>query len=750
MIKITRRIALLVSLCVFTHHALAIEASAKTTNNNENLDEKLAQLIAQHELTGDLTTGANIPAVDDPEVKLGKLLFFSKALSGNKDVACASCHHPYLGGGDALALPVGTLAKDANVIGPGRETITGQFYVPRNSPTLFNVWTEKRSLFRDARVEFLDWLAPEKGISTPDVPYGEADPNAGSSLLAAQSRFPVITKGEMRGFDFMPEQSNEAVRAHLAARIGDYGSAQGELFKNNWRALFEKVYGNNDAEEVVTYSNIMKAIAAYQKSMNFTNNPWFRYVRGDKSAITASQKRGAYLYLFLPPPPSDGGTPPDFIPTQCIGCHNTDSFTQTKVSNYHRLAFPQIGPGTGAGDTQTNDLGRMHRNGSVDDIYSFRSGTLLNIEVTAPYGHAGNYDTLEQVMDHYNDYRATLRDYFDNKRWCEQAQFKERADCQALFSDAEINTEKSAKIVDDEIADGAPVLVPLGLDEQELTDIVNFMKALTDPCVKDAACLQAWLPQPEEGDPDGLQLRAINDLGVPLYLPANCKDGDTASSGDTLKLDQGTCISGRMQRFKVQVEHDNSILYFSTRDAQATTRLLYNRDHWADPINAKVRSKTVKNEQVLSVTVNKGTHYVSVIDAKPYQGVMVAASFDSAQREGTEQPKPIANQCLHAPSVQYGQLFDEQPVCVGSGEANFYIKVTEPNSQIEIRTQHGIGNSDVFTGQFWPTRHFHEFASQQNGNNEYLRLDGLAPGWYFISVLGDGSNQGATIEVDIK
>ncbi|CAH9049436.1 hypothetical protein PSECIP111854_00069 [Pseudoalteromonas sp. CIP111854] len=106
-------------------------------------------------------------------------------------------------------------------------------------PTIFNAWTEKHSLFRDARVEFLDWLAPEKGISTADVPY----PNTGGCLLAAQSRFPAVTNGE--------------------------------LFKNHWRELFEDVYGqtNEPDEELVTNNNIMKAIAAYQQSMNFTENP---------------------------------------------------------------------------------------------------------------------------------------------------------------------------------------------------------------------------------------------------------------------------------------------------------------------------------------------------------------------------------------------------------------------------------------------------------------------------------------------
>ncbi|CAH9049437.1 hypothetical protein PSECIP111854_00070 [Pseudoalteromonas sp. CIP111854] len=77
MIEITRRIALLASFCMFTLHVLAHEA---TFQNNEGLDDKLAKLIKQHELIGDFTSNVNIPSVNDPEVKLGKLLLFSKAL----------------------------------------------------------------------------------------------------------------------------------------------------------------------------------------------------------------------------------------------------------------------------------------------------------------------------------------------------------------------------------------------------------------------------------------------------------------------------------------------------------------------------------------------------------------------------------------------------------------------------------------------------------------------------------------------
>ena len=134
-------------------HAMAIPIP-------DDLDTELRKLIEQHSLTGEPNKGFEIPSVDSKEVKLGKLLFFSKALSGNKDVACASCHHPYLGGGDGLSLAVGTLAENEDVLGPGRKTTTGEFYVARNTPTIFNAGLYKRSLFRDARVEFVDWLDP--------------------------------------------------------------------------------------------------------------------------------------------------------------------------------------------------------------------------------------------------------------------------------------------------------------------------------------------------------------------------------------------------------------------------------------------------------------------------------------------------------------------------------------------------------------------------------------------------------------
>ena len=127
------------------------------------------------------------------------------------------------------------------------------------------------------------------------------------------------------------------------------------------------------------------------------------------------------------------------------------------------------------------------------------------------------------------------------------------------------------------------MLQPLGLSQQEKTDLVNFMKALTDPCVKDAACLQAWLPQPEDGDPDGLLLHAKNYQGVPLYLPSNCHEGDTLASGGQLLADQGECISGQWNFLYFNVPQDNTLVYLSSRDGGGQARLFFHPDTWATP-----------------------------------------------------------------------------------------------------------------------------------------------------------------------
>ena len=112
--------------------ALAQGRGGGGPGNNDNLDTELRALIAEHNLRGDPVGELRPPSIRDPLARLGRQLFFSKALGGELDSACVSCHHPLLGGADALSLPVGVGAINPDWLGPGREHIDGLPPVPEN------------------------------------------------------------------------------------------------------------------------------------------------------------------------------------------------------------------------------------------------------------------------------------------------------------------------------------------------------------------------------------------------------------------------------------------------------------------------------------------------------------------------------------------------------------------------------------------------------------------------------------------
>ncbi len=355
-----------------------------------SLDDQLRAIIAEKGLTGDPSLGRELPDIEDPLAQLGMKLFFSKALSGDKDTACVSCHHPLLGGGDGLSLSIGVGANDPDRLGPERTHPNGP-RVPRNAPTTFNIGMWDQVLFHDGRVESLGKTPGRngddgQGIRTPDSWYGEVDLQAGSNLAAAQSRFPIITQFEMRGFRFESQQAGRAVRSHLSARLGDFGVGRGELATNTWLEEFRLAFDSQQkAEELITESNIATAVGVYERSQVFVDTPWKAYVQGDDNALSPSAKQGALLFLRTI---EEGGA-------NCAICHRGDFFTDEQ---FHVLAIPQIGSGTGDGQHQDSDFGRYRVTYRTEDQYSFRTPTLLNVEVTYPYGHDGAYLTLEGIV----------------------------------------------------------------------------------------------------------------------------------------------------------------------------------------------------------------------------------------------------------------------------------------------------------------------------------------------------------------
>ncbi len=467
-------------------------------NDGDPLDVALRPLLDAAGLVGDAAFNRTLPSIQEPLAQLGMKLFFSKSLGGDFDSACVSCHHPTLGGGDALSLPVGIGATDPDVLGVGRSHAdTGVPNVPRNSPTVFNSGLWDGSMFWDSRVESFGKEPQANGavsaIRTPDVPIGNVDPNAGPQLPAAQARFPVTSIEEMRGENFEVGSSNAAVRSHLAARIGAYGIGIGELPSNDWLAEFQTAFGSGDAETLITFDNIALALAAYQRSMVFTNNRFGQYVQGDLAALTDNEKQGAILFYSAP---EDGGG-------GCVRCLSGDAFPDDL---HHTVAFPQFGPGKGDGND--DDFGRARETALVDDRYRFRTPSLLNVAVTAPYGHAGAYDSLPQVLQHYNDPADSIDDFFNDGGACDVNQFAALAQCTALYPQAEVNSRLALAKLNQERTEVDPLFPNLNLNNNERAELVAFLGTLTDPCVTDRNCLTPWIADPNSPGPDGNQLNA--------------------------------------------------------------------------------------------------------------------------------------------------------------------------------------------------------------------------------------------------
>ena len=134
---------------------------------------------------------------DEAKVRLGQLLFFDPVLSGNRNISCATCHHPSQGTGDGLSLPIG---EGGVGIGPARTTgdeigTPIDERVPRNAPPLFAIGHEDFTVvFHDGRVTRDDG---EAFVS----PAGDDLPEGLDNLVAVQAMFPVTSATEMAGQD---------------------------------------------------------------------------------------------------------------------------------------------------------------------------------------------------------------------------------------------------------------------------------------------------------------------------------------------------------------------------------------------------------------------------------------------------------------------------------------------------------------------------------------------------------------------
>ncbi|MGB0846605.1 MAG: cytochrome-c peroxidase [Thiolinea sp.] len=485
----------LFSLCVActeTDTATLSTPKQDTPEKNQaaNIDNQLRKLIRQYGLTGDPAKNIKTPAINSAKAQLGKKLFFSRALSGDLNVACASCHHPLLGGGDNLSLSIGVNSRDSHTLGIGRRHKGSlQPDIARNAPTTFNIALWRTHLFHDGRVQKVS----DGGITTPDVPYPQSDPLAGSDLVQAQARFPLTSNSEMRGQTFDSKGSTQSCREKLAERLGGYGSQTKQFSSTatlHWLNEFRKAFNAPDGlpNTLITEQNISAALSAYQRSMVFTDNRWKSYIEGNNTAISNTAKKGALLFYRQKNQQGSG----------CVNCHSGDFFSNEQF--YHTL-IPPVGPGKVDHNGRlisNRDPGRSLVTGESNDRFKFRVPSLLNVEVTGPWGHNGAYTTLAGIVRHMiNPYESALN-----------------YDPQQLLQSS-VQTTKMRKNIGEMLACDVDITGKT-YTENEVQALVAFLLTLTDPCVKERDCLSPWIADSNDMDPMKLLLIGRDEKGKKL------------------------------------------------------------------------------------------------------------------------------------------------------------------------------------------------------------------------------------------
>ena len=227
-------------------------------------------------------------ALSPEKITLGRLLFFDPILSGDKDVACATCHHPDNGYAEFLDISIGVNGKG---FGSKRS-----FKQPNDIPFV------KRNAHTVLNTAF-------NGINV----YNQYEPEAAPMFwdmrvqsLENQALEPIKAFEEMRGHRYSEAVALDSVVARLKA-IPEY------------RHLFEKAF---NATEAINATNLGKAIAAFERTLVTNNSRFDQYMRGDETAISLSEKDGFELFKKV----------------GCANCHNGPMFSDYKM---HVLGVPE-------------------------------------------------------------------------------------------------------------------------------------------------------------------------------------------------------------------------------------------------------------------------------------------------------------------------------------------------------------------------------------------------------------------------
>lgn len=390
--------------------------------------------------------------VNVDEAILGQLLFYDPILSGNKNIACATCHHPDFATSDGVSLGLGEGGIGLGLERRGAPDNMPPHRIPRNSPALFNLGaSEFTVMFHDGRIEVDPEMA--SGFRTPlddDMLQGFA------SLLSAQTMFPVLSPDEMAGHG----RENDVAKAVRQGLITGEGGAWNILSRRvaalpDYAQQFTAVYDHIDGPDDIAFTDISNAIATFIAHEWRSDTSGFdAYLRNPSIGLPLEAEKGMNLFY------GDAG---------CSACHSGPFQTD---HNFHAMGAPQLGPGKAAAfENHAHDTGRMGVTGDPKDAYAFRTPSLRNTMQTGPWGHAGAHPVIERFLRDHLDPISAADSYADPKT---------RRAVRLPPLEADDWREMDDAVARDNIVQAALVRPSVDLDSTDIAALVSFLRLLDD------------------------------------------------------------------------------------------------------------------------------------------------------------------------------------------------------------------------------------------------------------------------------
>ena len=282
---------------------------------------------------------------------------------------------------DPRAVPViGPEIVDAMKVLPGGLTALPDVPVPADNPQSPAKVELGKRLFFDTRLSG-DFKSSCSSCHSPDKAFTDGLPRSkGFNGVLLRRNSPTVLNAAFNAAQFWdgraatldeqckgpllsPDEMNMVDETHLIARLNAVPE---------YRRDFQTVFGSGPSLD-----NVARAVAAFERTLVTPNARFDQYVSGNKNALTDQEKRGLIVF---------------FGRGACSECHKGANFSDNL---YHNLGSTTV-------KGNPDDLGRFEITRKEEDRGAFKTPSIRNVALTAPYMHDGSSATLEDVVEFYD------------------------------------------------------------------------------------------------------------------------------------------------------------------------------------------------------------------------------------------------------------------------------------------------------------------------------------------------------------